>query len=76
MDENTKPARDLSAMAVRPDLDCNEVSGISLTSAFNKNLFHLECHRVQYESTQAVPVHHCGQIRQHGVVLSLPQGHC
>jgi hypothetical protein len=42
-------------MAMRPDLDCNEMSGLSLTSAFNKDLFHLESHRVKYESTQAVP---------------------
>ena len=45
----------LKAVGNRPDLDCNEVNGISLTSVFNRNPLHSEKTRQVFENTQVVP---------------------
>ena len=53
--EDVEPVFGLKAVGMRPDLDCNEVNGISLTSAFNRNPLHSEKTREVFENTQVVP---------------------
>ena len=49
------PVFGLSAVGMRPDLDCNEVSGISLMSVFNRDPLHTQETKQMFENTQVVP---------------------
>ena len=53
--DDEEPIFGLNAVGMRPDLDCNEVSGISLTSTFNRNPLHSEKTKQMFENTQVVP---------------------